>query len=574
MPELNVSKKSVFNLLAEMQTRRFVIPDYQRPYKWDLEKCDILWQDVTSFYEEQQAHESEYFLGTIVTCKKSEEEASSNDVEVIDGQQRITSLLLLLRAFYKKLEDAPVQDKNILGLKNQIAPCIWDVDPISGEVNDKSHIHIESRVATESDNETFHEILKLGAVHLTKTDLYSRNYAFFFSKCEEYARDNPTHWQPFCVALIKRCIVLPIECDQFDTALTIFSTLNDRGMPLSDSDIFKAQIYRSKASREEKLQFTQAWKELTETVEDSGMSVDDLFRYYSHVIRARNSDKTKEIGLRKFYAGDNNKFERLKTPGLMDELSNLAEFWLAITERKTKLVGRPITESALRRLHCLEHYPNEYWKYVTSVFYFTHVKAANFAEQFGKFLATLIAYLFGQFVLSPTVNAIKDQVYQLCIDLVKGNALTVSLALTKEFRTNLSDAADGKITRALILLHAYLNANQIGLLPATFEIEHIFPRKWQSTNYFGWTQEAAAASLDRFGNKVAIEKKLNIQAGNGYFGKKKEKYKVSHVADVKDLARFPRDDWVKKDIDDREEKFLDCILEFVAAHLPSSARSS
>ena len=337
MPDLNVSKKSIFSLLAEMQTRKFIIPDYQRPYKWDLEKCDILWQDVTSFYEENQARESEYFLGTIVTCRKSEEEPSSKDVEVIDGQQRITSLLLLLRAFYKKLEDAPVQDKNILGLKNQIAPCIWDVDPISGEVNDKGRIHIESRVATESDNETFHEILKLGAVDSTKKDLYSRNYGFFFSKCEEYARVNPTNWQPFCVTLLKRCIILPIECDQFDTALTIFSTLNDRGMPLSDSDIFKAQIYRSKSSREDKLQFTQAWKELTETVEDSGMSLDDLFRYYSHVIRARNSDKTKEIGLRKFYAGDKNKFERLKTSGLMDELSDLAEFWFAVTERKTAL---------------------------------------------------------------------------------------------------------------------------------------------------------------------------------------------------------------------------------------------
>ena len=557
-----------------MQTRKFIIPEYQRPYKWDREKCDILWQDLTSFYEESQTRESEYYLGTIVTCRRSDEEASSKNVEVIDGQQRITSLLLLLRAFYKKLEDAPVQDKNILGLKNQIAPCIWDVDPISGEVNDKGRIHIETKVATDPYNETFHQILRLGAVDPTKKDLYSRNYDFFFSKCEDYARVNPTHWQPFCVALLKRCIILPIECEQFDTALTIFSTLNDRGMPLSDSDIFKAQIYRSKISREEELQFTQAWKELTATVEDSGMSLDDLFRYYSHVIRARNSDKTKEIGLRKFYAGDNNKFDRLKTPELMEELSDLAEFWFAVTKRNTQLDGKRITDAALMRLHCLEHYPNEYWKYVTSVFYFTHVNSSDFAEQFAEFLATLIAYLFGQFVLNPTVNAIRGPVYQLCIDLVKGDALTVNLPMTKEFRTSLSEAADGKITRALILLHAYLNPCQNELLAKDFEIEHIFPRKWQSANYFGWTQEAATASLERFGNKVAIEKKLNIQAGNGYFGKKKEKYKSSLVADVRDLSRYPKDDWVKNDIEDREERFLNDIFQFIAAHLPSVARSS
>ena len=208
------------------------------------------------------------------------------------------------------------------------------------------------------------------------------------------------------------------------------------------------------------------------------------------------------------------------------------------------------------------------------MFYFTHVASADFAEQFEEFLATLIAYLFGQFVLNPTVNAIKDPLFQLCIDLVKGNALTVSLDLTNEFRKNLSEAADGKITRALILLHAYLNPSQAGLLPTNFEIEHIFPRKWQSTNYFGWTQEAAAASLDRFGNKVAIEKKLNIQAGNGYFGKKKEKYKPSLIADVQDLVRYPKEDWAENDIEDREKRFLDDILQFVAANLPSVARSS
>jgi len=88
-------------------------------------------------------------------------------------------------------------------------------------------------------------------------------------------------------------------------------------------------------------------------------------------------------------------------------------------------------------------------------------------------------------------------------------------------------------------IEATEHPSQSTLLPANLEIEHIFPRKWQSTNYFGWTQETAAASLERFGNKVAIEKKLNIQAGNGSFGKKKEKCQSSSIADVQVLARYP-----------------------------------
>jgi uncharacterized protein with ParB-like and HNH nuclease domain len=268
MAELNVTKKSISSLFSEMQGSKFIIPDYQRPYKWDLEKCEILWQDFTAFFEERKVNE-EYYLGTIVTCRN--EETDKKEIEVIDGQQRITSLLLLLRAFYSKLEKSAIVDDNILGLKNQIAPCIWDVNPISGRVSDTNLIHIESRVATESDNDVFHAILRTGQINTETTDLYSKNYQFFFTRCEQYAMDNPMNWQAFCVAILKNCIILPIDCEKLDTALTIFTTLNDRGMPLSDSDIFKAQLYRTKTTTLEKSEFTTAWKELTETVDDAGI---------------------------------------------------------------------------------------------------------------------------------------------------------------------------------------------------------------------------------------------------------------------------------------------------------------
>jgi uncharacterized protein with ParB-like and HNH nuclease domain len=228
------------------------------------------------------------------------------------------------------------EDENIIGLKNQIAPCLWDVNEISGKVENKTKIHIESRVATESDNEIFHKILENGEIINTAKDLYSSNYAFFYSNCEEYAKINPMRWQPLCVTILKKCIVLPIECENEDTALTIFSTLNDRGLPLSDSDIFKAKIYHTKKSIEEKKEFTEQWKELTETVEDAGINLDDLFRYYSHVIRAKRNDKSKEIGLRKYYSSNN--YELLKSFSLMNELTELAEFWFAINTGESKLM--------------------------------------------------------------------------------------------------------------------------------------------------------------------------------------------------------------------------------------------
>ena len=90
MAELNVTKKCISSLFTEMQGSKFIIPDYQRPYKWDLEKCEILWQDITSFFEDRKQNK-EYYLGTVVTCRNDDN--TKMEIEVIDGQQRITSLL-------------------------------------------------------------------------------------------------------------------------------------------------------------------------------------------------------------------------------------------------------------------------------------------------------------------------------------------------------------------------------------------------------------------------------------------------------------------------------------------------
>jgi hypothetical protein len=122
----------------------------------------------------------------------------------------------------------------------------------------------------------------------------------------------------------------------------------------------------------------------------------------------------------------------------------------------------------------------------------------------------------------------------------------------------------------MILLHAYLNPEQNTILPAKFEIEHIFPRAWQTTNYNGWNQEDAQEYIERFGNKIAFEKKLNIQAGNGYFGKKKDHYARSAIANVLELSRYPSSDWVKKDIEEREQLFLEKVVSFFTENIGAS----
>ena len=71
----------------------------------------------------------------------------------------------------------------------------------------------------------------------------------------------------------------------------------------------------------------------------------------------------------------------------------------------------------------------------------------------------------------------------------------------------------------------------------------------------------------QIGNKMLIEKKINIEAGNGYFGKKKEKYKDSKFLEAKELASYSKDDWLKEDIEKRNEAIYERLKEFFAKNL-------
>jgi len=174
----------------------------------------------------------------------------------------------------------------------------------------------------------------------------------------------------------------------------------------------------------------------------------------------------------------------------MKELQELAEFWLTVKEGESKFQEREfISRQSFKYLHCLNHYPNEYWKYVTSAYFFKNKDSDSFYTSFSEYLATLVSFLFSEFVQKPTVNAIKDSCYQFCIDIFEGKPLTITSSISSEFSITLSQTVNYKIARAIILLHAYLNPNQIELIESNFEIEHIFPRVWQAANYNGWNQK-------------------------------------------------------------------------------------
>lgn len=558
MAELSVSKRSIGKYLTETlkdnSVKTFIIPEYQRPYSWDIDKCRTLWEDIRDFRLEPTTDDSsEYFLGTIVSCPEE-----GKGINIIDGQQRITSFFLLLRAFYTKLEkmnELNPLNEEVVGLMKQVGACIWDVNPKSQKVTDKSSIHIHSKVATEKDNDIFHSIIETGKASDGKSH-YEENYRYFQQQCDEYAKDSTLDWEDLCLFILNQCIILPIECKDLDIALTIFHTLNDRGMPLADADIFKAQLYKMQ-DEDKKEEFTETWKELTLTLDEVGLSLNDLFRYYTHYIRAGVGDDSKEIGLRKFY--QDNHYEKLRVPHIMEDLVDLTTFWSTVLKKD----GENLPEEARKLVHCLLCYPNEYWKYPTTVFFFKH--KGDYTELLPAFLRNLLSFLFIKFLENPTVNAIKDPIFKSCIRIFNTGEANFSYPVI-DFEQRMNALSNSKITKPMLLLHTYLYNEEQGRIDSTFQIEHIFPQRWNTT-YFTWSNEEAMRYINKFGNKIPLEWRLNIQASNGFYSKKKENYEKSKYLEVQSLLAF--DDWGKEEIDKRNDNMIATLKAFFEANLLS-----
>ncbi|MBF1010989.1 MAG: DUF262 domain-containing protein [Lachnoanaerobaculum sp.] len=557
---IEVNKQSVEMLLGSGKSKPFVIPEYQRPYAWTEEQVETLFEDLWEFTTISGGveRESSYFLGSVVSY-----ENENGEQEIIDGQQRITSLFLLLRAIYTKLVATPESERtaeanNFIG---KIEPTIWRTDKLTGTVDFKN-ILLTSRVVNNEGNEILRAILETGKTDENAKDNYSRNYRYFQKLFDRHSTENPLMIYQFIYAVLNQAILLPITADTQDTALTIFSTLNDRGLPLSDADIFKAKIY-NQLEVEAKKVFIERWKDLDEQATDANESIQQLFYYNMFYYRALDQDtNTTTPGVRKYYAA--NKFERLYKKELLDTLFIILNLWKVINKGE-EIEGEAWSKNnkIKQTLDILTSYPNEFWKYPVVIYYVCYRNEENFETRFARFLNKLLMELMTKYLMMPTINAVKPDILKLNSAIVASNIpifefKTVDVTQLEPYIHNPNRNAVRMLLKTLAYEH------QDDLLPTNWEIEHIFPQKWQ-TNYFPKEPDSTIKEkIEHIGNKLPFEKKLNIVAGNGYFSKKKKEYMVSKIAITNTMGTSEVMEWDLDSIMKRDLRISDEMAEIFA----------
>ena len=555
---ISVNKQTIEQFLLNARTKPFIIPDYQRPYSWTSDQINTLFKDIWEFTCNEGGTDKEgtYFLGSIVFY-----ENKNGEQEIIDGQQRITSIFLLLRAIYTKLSKPKEKTEEAKNFINKIEPLIWKTNKLTGKV-EYSSILLNSKVISETENEVLKKILETGEVNEKLEDNYSKNYNQILELIEEKSVENALMIYQFIYALLNQVIILPITADSQETALTIFSTLNDRGLPLSDADIFKAKIYNHLQSKEEKKEFIEKWKELEENTQNISENIQKLFYYYMFYLRALENDRnTTTPGLRKYYS--TNKFERLLENNVLDELKKILNIWEIIVNSTQFIENESWSENKdiLKVLNILTSYPNEFWKYPVIVYYLVHKDNKDFEEKFLKFLRKLYVELLKKYIESPTINAVKSNILKLNAEIKNSDKPVF------DFKSLSEDEIKEKIkiphrnaVRMLLKTLAYDYDIQDELLPEKWEIEHILPVKWENSYDLRENEKIAKEKIEHLGNKTPFEKKLNIIATNNYFSKKKLSYSKSKIEMTKEIGKTKSDKWDLDDIVERDVRMTDRIV--------------
>lgn len=570
MSKLNVDQKTIFELFSDKKAD-FLIPDYQRPYAWGEEQCQTLWDDIFQFSFPDNNYEAfddneEYFLGSIVTFKNENIKS-----EVIDGQQRLTTLMLILRAFYDKFSN--MQDKNSILTRDRIEKCIWKTDTFG--TAEKDSLKIDSEVATDNDKEEFLELLRTGVVPQGSKSQYVLNYQFIQKQIDDFLKAFPSFFPYLPARLLGNCILLPIEAESQDTALRIFSTLNDRGLPLSDADIFKAQFYKYYTRLDKKDDFIGEWKELEEVTDSifnpiTGTPMDELFTRYMYFLRAKERNKsTSTEALRKFY--ERKKYQYLKQPHTIPELKALSLFWKSISEQDRAR----FSEIVLKKLFILNYAPNGMWQNITSVYFLQNKNDDGILEdsKFSKFLDRITAFIFAYAITNPGVNALRTPVFDEMINIVDDKDVTFSKykfnkTQTRSFFENYVFTNQRGITRSMITWYAYTFPNQQLLeLNEIYHLEHIYSKKRQEMEEGLKAEE----NLDSLGNKILLEASINIKASDYRFEDKKKIYSgeqrrgknkdASKIAEIIDLILTP--EFKEQQLIDRSTTILDKFFDFL-----------
>ncbi|GAA6850450.1 DUF262 and DUF1524 domain-containing protein [Helicobacter pylori] len=306
----------LLDFIGKSQEKQFVIPIYQRVYSWEKEQCEQLWDDIikTGGNDQIEGH----FIGSIVFVHDGIYTTNHNELLIIDGQQRLTTITLLLTALRNYLND---EDEFLEKFSRQKIQNRYLIN--SDEKDDKRFKFILS----EPDRDT---LLSLIDENRRKPSEPSSKIMENFKLFEEWIRKNTNQLETIFKGLDRLMVVeISLERDK-DNPQLIFESLNSMGKDLTQTDLIRNYILMGLEPEKQKIFYKKYWKAMEEDFKQNETLFNQFVRHYLTI-------KTREIpNINKVYVA----FKRyqqergIETEVLLQDLQKYCGYFYQIVFKK------------------------------------------------------------------------------------------------------------------------------------------------------------------------------------------------------------------------------------------------
>jgi len=527
------------------------VPLYQRPYAWNRDQWEDLFDDVINL-----SSNNVHFLGSIVVVPEGEHRLGVNYFQVVDGQQRLATILIWLSV----VRDIALEKRN-----TNLANHITDTFLFARDWQGGKEIKIPKLQLGKLDNDAFLHVL----------EGKPRDYSHLIFECYDFFK-KITEMEEIWQRLLDNISIVHINAFNYFNAFRLFETLNDRGLELSAADLIKNFLLMKVSEKKELFEKTvNEWNEMYEKVRDKE-PVKFIRRYILSIYKGKISETRLYEKVRRRLEGKNPE----DIFNFTSDLNQKATIYKKIYE--TNFSSLKINK-ALQELQLVEVAPS-YTLQLKVLPYFVENKISE--DDLLQIMKIIETFHIRWGICGQSTSRL-DQIYnEICIGLSEKSpdeyANYIKKILTKEVKSNVDDEVfkrnfilrsfkPSEMRTKYILWKLSEPTGETVINIREIQTEHIMPRKMSKEwiNYLkdktGKNENEISAihqeNLNRIGNLAIIKGEWNQSMSNRLFDKKKEDYEKSEFVRTKrtkELINY--DKWTFDEINERSEKLSDIAL--------------
>jgi len=549
------AKEIKLNTLLSNPQEAYRIPIYQRQYSWTKDQWEDLYEDIKEIIDTDGVH----FLGSMVVIPEGPHRFGVNYYEIVDGQQRLATLLIWLSA----IRDLAKENEN-----NELAEHLNNTYLFAKEwIGDRTQLIPKLQLGSEEENNVFLKILKGYA-----NDIENKNSLLY--KCYEYFKKNTYDlnlWQH----ILNKISIVHINAFNHFNAFRLFETLNDRGLELSAVDLIKNFILmKTSASGNEDIfqKVFEEWSQMYDKIKDIE-PVKFIRRYMLSSYKGKISES-------KLYEKMREQLELKKTEEIysfVKKLNSSASIYKKIYDCS---FSSDKINNKLRELHLIEVAPSFTLLLKILPFYESNELSENDILE----IMEMIEILHIRWGICEQATSRLDQIYNdICMNLqdISPHQFKekISQILSEEIKNKVDDETFKKKfasqhfkpneSRTKYILwklskptgETLINIGEIHtehIMPQTLSTQWIDYLKKETSKTENEIIELHRENCNKIGNLTIIKGEWNISMSRKLFYEKIKEYIKSEFKITNELGYYKK--WTFDEIKERTEKLAEEAL--------------